>query len=86
MRKRLACQGLLTVASLLLCSCSLLQAPLHILGGLLGLGTRVLNLGADNNHPRPFRLETGEIERSRAMSPLESVTPAARPSGNVVVR
>ena len=76
----------MTVVSLLLCSCSLLQAPLNILGGLLGLGTRLLSQDANDSRARPFRLETGEVERSREMPPLESVTPAAERSGNVVVR
>lgn len=86
MKKRLACQGLLIVASLSLTSCALLRTPLNILGGLLGLGTRLLSQDAPAGHAQPFRFETGELERGRAMPPLQPVTPPAERSGNVVVR
>ena len=85
MKKRLACQGLLIVASLALCSCSLLRAPLNILGGLLGLGTRLLSVDANDSRAQPFRLETGELQRCRGLPAVKPLAPTADRCGNVAV-
>jgi hypothetical protein len=66
MIQRAALIAFLAGGPLVLSGCQALNGVSGMMNRMLSAGGRSVGIGAENNSDKPFRLETGEIERTRA--------------------